>query len=130
MVYGQIKFDKNHETSKLSKATGVPRDTIRLNERLDILQNISQPYEWNNYKFYGVENIEIIKKVKILQEYSFSLKEIKLFLDPIDHLGTEACKIKKDMFYNKLDGIDEKIKNLKKTKKALSQIMKQPGLIQ
>ena len=83
MVYGQGKIEKTSKAMKvgaLSKLSGVSRDTVRLYEKLGLLKNISRPYEYNNYKEYGEENVKRIHLIKQMQTFGITLKESKEIL--------------------------------------------------
>ena len=69
---------------ELAAKTGVSRDTIRFYERNDLLKNITRPFEWNNYKDYGEENVERIKILRSLKKFGLTLKEGKEILHEKD----------------------------------------------
>jgi len=62
---------------EIAAKTGVSRDTIRLYDKLGLLGNVSRPFEFNNYKVYGDENIYRVKMVKEMQKIGLTLKECK-----------------------------------------------------
>jgi DNA-binding transcriptional MerR regulator len=62
---------------EIAAKTGVSRDTVRLYEKLGLLGEVSRPYEHNNYKEYGVENVYRIGMIKEMQRIGLKLKECK-----------------------------------------------------
>ncbi len=107
---------------ELAKQTGVSRDTIRFYEGKDMLTNVTRPFEWNNYKDYGDENIKRIQIIKSLQRFSFKLKEIKELLDQKD-ASPNRCIDKSKVFKSKLKIIEKEIDELKATRDALLEII-------
>lgn len=107
---------------ELSKQTGVSRDTIRFYEGKEMLTNVTQPFEWNNYKDYGEENVKRIQIIKYLQRFSFKLKEIKELFDQKD-ANPDKCIDKSEVFKSKLKIIEKEIKELQQTRKALLEII-------
>ena len=109
---------------ELSKQTGVSRDTIRFYESRAMLTNISRPFEWNNYKDYGAENIKRIQIIKYLQKFSFTLKECKELLDQKD-ANPDQCIDKSTAFKKKLIIIEKQIKELQVTRDALIELLEE-----
>ena len=107
---------------QLSKVTGVSRDAIRFYERRGMLTNITRPYEWNNYKDYGENNVKRIQLVKYLQRFSFTLKEIKELLD-IKDANPNECIDRTKVLKEKLAVIEQEIDELKKTKAHILKIL-------
>ncbi|WP_299212741.1 MerR family transcriptional regulator [uncultured Aquimarina sp.] len=106
----------------LAKRTSVSRDTIRFYEGKGMLTNVTRPFEWNNYKDYGEENVKRIQIIKYLQRFSFTLKECKELLDQKD-ASTDGCINKSAAFQIKLVIIEKQIIELQKTRDALIEIM-------
>ncbi|RMB56045.1 MerR family transcriptional regulator [Dokdonia sinensis] len=120
MDYSQ-RSNKKLEKMKigeLSKQTKVSRDTIRFYENKDLLTDISRPYEWNNYKDYGENNVKRIQIIKYLQRFSFTLSECKVLLDERD-ASPNNCVDKNSAFKKKLELIEKQISELKQTRDAL-----------
>lgn len=108
---------------ELSKQTNVSRDTIRFYENKGLLTDISRPYEWNNYKDYGVSNVKRIQIIKYLQRFSFTLSECKVLLDERD-TSPNKCVDKNSAFKKKLKLIEKQISELKQTRDALIDLVK------
>ncbi len=104
----------------LAKATGVTRDTIRLYERMEIIKNVTRPYEFNNYKEYGEENIEKIKLILMMKKFGMSLKECKFVLDKMETNNFDL-DFQKQFVNQKISEIDQKIKELQELKRTLKQ---------
>ncbi len=125
MDYGQRsnKIVTKMKIGELSKRTGVSRDTIRHYEKLGMLSDISRPFEWNNYKNYGEENIKRIQVIKYFQKFSFKLKEIGEVFDQRD-ANSNQCIDKSEVFRSKLKIIGQEIENLKKTYDEIMEVIK------
>lgn len=107
---------------ELASRTGVSRDTIRFYERSGLLKNITRPFEWNNYKDYGAENVERIKIIKCLQKFGLTLKEGKDILqEKDDNVNIDAYRRKKAS--KKLEEIEKKINELEKVKNNLLELL-------
>jgi len=107
---------------ELASRAEVSRDTIRFYERNGILINISRPFEWNNYKDYGEENLRRIKIIKCLKKFGLTLKEGKEILEERDkHPSIESFRREKAI--QKLKEIDQKIDELKTIKKNLIRLL-------
>lgn len=102
----------------LSNLSGVSRDTVRLYEKLGLLKNITRPYEFNNYKDYGEENVERIHMIKRMQHFGATLKECKDVLDAIDNNAFDS-NTAKELLHARIAQIDSKIKELEETKATL-----------
>ncbi|MEM7375534.1 MAG: MerR family transcriptional regulator [Bacteroidota bacterium] len=121
MVNGQTKneiFLLPMKIGVLSKSTGISRDAVRLYEKLGLLKNISRPYEYNNYKEYGEENVQRILMIKQMQSFGMTLKECKEIFDAMENNTLDEHSGKK-ILITKIEQIDVKIRELKETKAAL-----------
>ena len=103
---------------ELASRAGVSRDTIRFYERNGLLINVTRPFEWNNYKDYGEENIKRIKIIKCLKRFGLTLKEGKEILEEKDkNPDIDTYRRKKAAL--KLKEIEQKIDELKEIKENL-----------
>ena len=116
------KIDYFMKIGELASRTGVSRDTIRFYEGQGILINITRPFEWNNYKDYGEENVRRIKIIKCLKSFGLTLKEGKEILEEKDkNPDIESFRRKKAAV--KLKEIDQKIDELKAIKEKLLKLL-------
>ncbi len=106
----------------LSEQTGVSRDTIRFYESKGLLTNVTRPFEWNNYKDYGDENIKRIQIIQYLKRFSFTLKECKEMLEMRDASPTD-CIDKTTFFEKKLQIIEKQISELQETRMKLLELL-------
>lgn len=107
---------------ELSRITGVSRDTIRFYESRGMLEDITRPFEWNNYKDYGASNIKRIQCIKYLKKFSFTLNEIKELFDQ-KVANPDQPLDRSEVFKSKLQIIEQEIEDLKKTRDALLEII-------
>ena len=107
---------------ELASRAGVSRDTIRFYERNGILTDITRPFEWNNYKDYGEENIKRIRIIKCLKRFGLTLKEGKEILEEKDkNPSIDTFRRKKAAL--KLKEIEQKIDELKEIKENLISLL-------
>ncbi|MEM8908401.1 MAG: MerR family transcriptional regulator [Bacteroidota bacterium] len=107
---------------ELASRTGVTRDTIRFYERSGLLKSITRPFEWNNYKDYGDENVERIKIIKCLKKFGLTLKEGKEILQEKDS-NPNIDVYRREKAAKKLQEIEKKIAELEKVKNNLLAIL-------
>jgi DNA-binding transcriptional MerR regulator len=104
----------------IAEKTGVSRDTIRLYDKLGLLGNVSRPFEYNNYKDYGPENVYRINMVKEMKKIGLTLKECKGVIDSLVSDDMDANK-RVDFVKSKIAEVGMKIKALKKIKGFLQE---------
>jgi DNA-binding transcriptional MerR regulator len=99
----------------IAEKTGVSRDAIRLYEKIGLLGDVNRPFEYNNYKDYGPENIYRINMVKEMQKIGLTLRECRGVIDSLvnDEMNSEK---RIDFVKGKILDVNSKIKALKKIK--------------
>lgn len=108
---------------QVSRKANVGIETIRYYERLGLLPNPKRK-SFSNYRQYKEDMIYRIKFIKNAQELGFSLKEIAELLS-FRIQSKSTCADVRLRSRSKMTEIDEKIKSLKKIKKALRKLLKQ-----
>ncbi len=106
-------------TGRLAKEAGVNIETIRYYERQGLLPR--PPRKSSGYRLWPLDTVKRIRFIKHAQELGFSLREISELLS----LRTEAnktCLEVKQIADEKIADIDQKIKSLKRIKKALKKL--------
>ncbi|WP_196894495.1 MerR family transcriptional regulator [Aureivirga marina] len=111
---------------QLAKITGVSRDTVRLYEKMGLVKNVSQPYEYNNYKEYGDENVERIKLVLDMKKHGLKLSECKEILDNLENHENDT-EFRKKFLTQKIEELDKKIKELNALKKTFETFLENDG---
>ncbi|MFT5915710.1 MAG: DNA-binding transcriptional MerR regulator [Flammeovirgaceae bacterium] len=105
---------------EIAEKTGVSRDTVRLYEKLGLLSNVTRPYEYNNYKDYGIENVFRIQTIKEMQRIGLKLKECKVVIEAL--VNNEMGAEKRKLFINhKIEEIKKKITSLEQIKSFLQE---------
>ena len=99
----------------IAEKTGVSRDTVRLYDKLGLLGNVSRPFEYNNYKDYGPENVYRINMIKEMKRIGLTLKECKGVIDSLVSDDMDANN-RVDFVKGKITEVESKIKALKKIK--------------
>ncbi|MFT6283126.1 MAG: MerR family copper efflux transcriptional regulator [Salibacteraceae bacterium] len=99
------------KVGQIAEKTGVSRDTVRLYEKLGLLGEVERPYEYNNYKEYGEENIYRIKMIKEMQRIGLTLKECKGVILALvnDEMDAET---RLNFIKGKITDVEMKIKSL------------------
>ncbi len=100
---------------KLAKASGVNVETIRFYERKGILK---QPNKQGAFRYYPEEYITRIHFIKRSQELGFTLKETQSLLD-LKIKNQSKCGDILARTEEKIEEINQKIKDLKNMKKSL-----------
>lgn len=105
---------------EIASKTGVSRDTIRLYDSMGLLTNVTQPFEYNNYKDYGIENVYRIGMIKEMQRIGLKLKECKGVIDALvnDEMQVED---RKAFIQLKINEVTNKIKALNEIKNFLQE---------
>jgi MerR family transcriptional regulator, copper efflux regulator len=106
-------------TSKLARESGVHLETIRFYEKQKLLPKA--PRTKAGYRIFTPETVQRVRFVKRAQALGFTLKEIRELLSLRVSTGT-TCATMQRRAEAKAADIDEKIRHLKKMKKALEQL--------
>lgn len=100
---------------EFSKLTGVPIRTLRYYDEIDLFK----PAEidlFTDYRYYNEEQIEDLELINKLKSVGFTLEEIK---ENWNHFTNEIMEDKKRELEEKLDGINESIKELDKLRSTI-----------
>ncbi len=111
---------KNLTRGQLAKITDINIETIRYYEKIGL---IPKPLRTESgYRIFTEEDINRIKFIKRAKELGFTLKEIKELLElKFDTLGD--CSKARELAEEKLNDIEEKIKDLNKLKSVLQELI-------
>lgn len=107
----------NRTISKLAKEVGVNVETIRFYERKSLIEQPTKPE--TGYRHYSDEIVNRVRFIKRTQELGFSLKEIENLLK----LNDSPCSQVQDLAEAKLESVADKISDLKKLQKALTELV-------
>jgi DNA-binding transcriptional MerR regulator len=119
-IFGKYTPTIFMKIGEIAEKTNVSRDTIRLYEKLGLLNNITRPYEYNNYKEYGIENVFRVKMIKEMQRIGLKLKECKGVIDALvnDEMDAEKRKL---FIRTKIEEVQNKIASLTQIKSFLQE---------
>ncbi|MFK5913034.1 MAG: MerR family DNA-binding protein [Woeseiaceae bacterium] len=101
----------------LAKTAGVNLETIRYYQRIKLIQEPRKPSQ--GYRVYPEECLTRIKFIKRAQQLGFSLKEI----DELLQLGNAKCDDVRLRAEQKRNQIDKQIKDLRKLRSTLSELI-------
>ena len=104
---------------RLAKQSSVNVETIRYYQRVGLIVEPKKPP--TGFRIYPVDYVSRIKFVKRAQELGFTLKEIEDLLD----LGDGNCQQVQHLAEQKLHQINERLRDLKAMKRAVSDLLKQ-----
>jgi len=103
---------------EISKKANLSRDTIRFYEKKELIKVHRTDSEWNNYKNYTEETLQKLLMIKRIKSFGFTLKETSEILDMIG-LGMANCSVISKKVNEKIDSINQKIKELEKVKEMI-----------
>lgn len=103
---------------KLANASGVGVETVRFYERKGMIR---QPKKQGAFRYYPEDYITRIRFIKRSQELGFTLKETKELLE-LKIKNHSKCSDVLAKTEEKIDEINQKIKDLKKMKKSLESL--------
>lgn len=113
-----MKMSESFTIGKLAKACQVNVETIRFYERKGLLK---RPLKNGAFRFYSHEYVARIEFIKMSQKLGFSLSEVQELLN-LKVVSQAKCSDILKLTEHKIAEIDQKIKNLKRIKIALTEL--------
>lgn len=110
----------NLTIGKLAKETGTNIETIRYYERRGLIPE--PPRRESGYREFSHKYVERILFIKRAQTLGFTLKEVLELLTMAD--GVADCKDIKKFAEDKINDIENRIRDFKKIKKVLHDLVK------
>lgn len=104
------------KTSEVAEAAGVNIQTLRYYERRGLLAE--PPRRESGYRMYGPEAVSLVRFVKRAQELGFSLDDVESLLQ-LANGGPDSCESAQALARQKVDELDERIRQLRAMRKAL-----------
>ncbi len=101
---------------EVASRAGVSVDTVRYYERLKLLPRA--PRSEGGFRLFTTEAVERVQFIKQAQDTGLSLDEIKELL--MSGGGAKECERMRDLLRAKLTEVDERVKALRKFRRALS----------
>lgn len=101
----------------LSKETNVPIKTIRYYEELGLLENAERTNA--KYRLYSRKDIDKLLFIKKAKELGLTLADIKSIISCSREGLRPCCDFVQNLFKKKIDEYENKISELKNTKKRL-----------
>jgi MerR family mercuric resistance operon transcriptional regulator len=105
---------------KLSVGTGVNVETIRYYERAGLLP--PPPRTAGKHRSYNEAHFQRLAFIRRSRELGFSIDEIRVLLDLVDHGSTMCSESVKQISIKHLRNVRAKIASLKKLEAALSRL--------
>lgn len=120
-VLGGLKAsEKQLRSGELAKATGVSTDTLRHYERLGLLPRPRRTR--SNYRQYSPDAVQRVQLIQRALSVGFSLAELARVLRVRD-AGGAPCQHVRALAAEKLNQIDERVKELVAMRKLLKQLI-------
>jgi DNA-binding transcriptional MerR regulator len=105
---------------EIAAKTGVTRDAVRLYEKLGLLNNVTRPYQYNNYKDYGAENVYRIHMIKEMQKIGLKLRECKGVIEALVNNEMDVAS-RKQFIQDKINEVGQKISSLNQIQSFLQE---------
>jgi DNA-binding transcriptional MerR regulator len=105
---------------EIAAKTGVTRDAVRLYEKLGLLNNVTRPNQYNNYKDYGAENVYRIQLIKEMQKIGLKLRECKGVIDALVNDEMDVAS-RKQFIQDKINEVGQKISSLNQIQSFLQE---------
>jgi DNA-binding transcriptional MerR regulator len=105
---------------EIAAKTGVTRDAVRLYEKLGLLNNVTRPYQYNNYKDYGAENVYRIHMIKEMQKIGLKLRECKGVIEALVNDEMDVAS-RKQFIQDKINEVGQKISSLNQIQSFLQE---------
>ncbi|MEQ9619835.1 MAG: MerR family transcriptional regulator [Deltaproteobacteria bacterium] len=106
--------------SELARRANVTKETIRYYERRGLIPE--PPRTESGYRQYSEESVSRLLFIKRAQKLGFSLREISLLLSLRVDRNTTCADIK-NIAQGKISEIEDKIRSLKRIRKALTELI-------
>lgn len=114
-----MRMNQSFKIGQLAHQARVNIETVRYYERKGL---ITQPIPTGSIRLYTEDHLARIRFIKRAQELGFTLKESSELMDLSEHHNAR-CSDLAFVAEEKISEIEQKIKDLKKMKKALQQLV-------
>ena len=92
------------KTNEVAKLTGITVRTLQYYDKIALLQ--PKKNQWNQYREYTKEDVEILQQILFFRELDFSLAEIKELMANPNYDKKEALARQKHLLTLKLDRLN------------------------
>lgn len=122
---GKEETMKIHEVVKL---TNVSARSIRYYEKMGLIKAVRSS---NNYRTYSKEHLKIIERIQLFISAGVPLSKIKYIVPCTLHTDrVPMCRDLEEMFFDEVKKIDQRIKDLKSSKKILLKIIENREIVE
>tara|TARA_R110000868_G_scaffold80512_9_gene228775 strand:- start:633 stop:1040 length:408 start_codon:yes stop_codon:yes gene_type:complete len=112
---------KSLTRAEIAKRAGCNLETVRYYEKAGIMP--APPRSEAGYRQYNEEHLRRLRFVMRGRELGFSLNEVKALLGLVDHRAVSCVEVEK-IARTHLKSVREKIRDLKRMERVLSQTLK------
>lgn len=108
---------------EIIKKTGLSKDTIRFYEKMGLIKVPQKARRENNYKEYPEAVLKKLSVIQKLKGFGFTLNEIDEIIR-LYEADIAKCPENLPKVHDKINAIDEKIKQLEEVKQKLMECVK------
>ena len=113
---------------EVEQLTNVSARSIRYYEKMGL---IKPERSVNNYRVYSKRHLKIIKRIQLFIAAGVPLNKIKYIVPCTLHTDKiPMCRELEEMFFEEVEKIDQRIKNLKTSKKILQKIIENREIVE
>lgn len=105
------------QLKEVETLTGLSSKTIHLYEDKGLI--VVQRQSGNAYRIYSLDNVQTLRKIKILRYLEFSIQEIKDLLGSSDEEILASLKNKEQAFFQQEEVLTDKLSILKAVRVSL-----------
>jgi len=107
---------KTLTVSGIMKATGLSRETLRYYEKMELLNPLRQTS--NGYRVYVADDLKRIEFIFRTKKAGFTIRKIRELLD-LRKSSSATCRLGRDMAFEQIRQVDEKIAALEDVRSIL-----------
>jgi len=110
------------------KRTNASARSIRYYEKMGLIKPVRGP---NNYRNYTKEDLKIIERIQLFISAGVPLSKIKYIVPCTLHTDrVPMCKDLEEIFFDEVKKIEQRIKDLNKSKRVLLKIIKNRVIVE
>jgi DNA-binding transcriptional MerR regulator len=114
--------------NEVVKKTNVSARSIRYYEKMGL---IKPQRSSNNYRTYTKEHLKIIERIQLFISTGIPLSKIKYIVPCTLHTDrVPMCRDLEEMFFDEVEALEQRIKDLKKSKKILLKIIENREIVE
>lgn len=114
--------------NEVAEQTGVSARCIRYYEKMELIKPSRNA---SNYRVYSKEHLKIIERIQLFITAGIPLSKIKYIVPCTLHTDrVPMCRDLEEMFFDEVEKIDQRIKELRHSKKILLKIIEKREIVE